>query len=107
MFYVRLDTEKGTLTYANAGHNHSFLYRSREGLFTELDADGLLMGVKTGVCFEEKGTRVEVGDILVLYTDGVTQGELFGSGRLCEVIAGHCSKHPQEIIAAIFIFKIV
>jgi sigma-B regulation protein RsbU (phosphoserine phosphatase) len=107
MFYVRLDTEKRTLTYANAGHNHPFLFRARERMFSELDADGLLMGVKTDVCFEEKCTQVEAGDILILYTDGVTEaentkGELFGSGRLCEVIAGHCAEHPQEIMAAIF-----
>ena len=107
MFYVRLDTEKHTLTYANAGHSHPFLFRAREGIFSELDADGLLMGVKDDVSFEEQVTRVEAGDILVLYTDGVTeaenaQGELFGSGRLCEVIAGHSAEHPQEIIAAIF-----
>lgn len=107
MFYVRLDTEKRTLTYANAGHNHPFLFRAREGIFSELDADGLLMGVKDDVCFEEQDTRVEAGDILVLYTDGVTeaenaQGELFGCVRLCEVIAGHSAEHPQEIISAIF-----
>jgi len=107
MFYVRLDTERHTLTYANAGQNHPFLFRARERIFSELDADGLLMGVKDDVCFEEKSTRVEAGDILILYTDGVTeaenaQGELFGSGRLCEVIAGHSAEHPQEIIAAIF-----
>jgi len=50
---------------------------------------------------------VETGDILVLYTDGVTEaenaeGELFGIGRLCEVVTQQCAGHPQEIIAAIF-----
>lgn len=107
MFYVRLDMENRTLAYANAGHNHPFLFRAREGAFIKLDADGLLMGVKTDVCFEEKFTLVESGDILILYTDGVTEaedaeGELFGTGRLCGVIAEHGELHPKEIMAAIF-----
>lgn len=107
MFYVRLDTENHTLAYANAGHNPPFLFRAREGVFIKLDADGLLMGVKTDVCFEENFTLVESGDILILYTDGVTEaenaeGELFGTGRLCGVIAEHSERHPKEIMAAIF-----
>jgi sigma-B regulation protein RsbU (phosphoserine phosphatase) len=107
MFYARLDTENRTLAYANAGHSHPLLFRSREGVSIELDADGLLMGVKTDVCFEEKITRMEAGDILVLYTDGVTEaenaeGEFFGTGRLCGVIAEQCGRHPEEIMAAIF-----
>lgn len=107
MFYARLDTESSTLAYANAGHNPPFLFRCRQGVFMELDADGLLMGIKTDVCFEEKKTGVEAGDILILYTDGVTEaensvGELFGIGRLRRVISEHCARHPEEIIAAIF-----
>ncbi|MCM2358977.1 MAG: PAS domain S-box protein [Geobacteraceae bacterium] len=107
MFYIRLDTENHTLAYANAGHNPAFLFRAREGAFIKLDADGLLMGVKTDVCFEEKFTLVETGDIIILYTDGVTEaenvkGELFGTGRLRRVIADNCERHPQEIMTAIF-----
>jgi sigma-B regulation protein RsbU (phosphoserine phosphatase) len=107
MFYARLDTENRTLAYANAGHNPPLLFRTKEGVSMELDADGLLMGIKTDVCFKEKITRVEAGDVLILYTDGVTEaendeGELFGTGRLSGVIAEQCSRHPEEIMAAIF-----
>ncbi len=107
MFYVRFDTENRTLAYANAGHNPPLLFRAQQGVFTELDAEGLLMGVKTDVRFEEKITRLEAGDILILYTDGVTEAEnaddeLFGSKRLREVIAEHCDRHPEQILVAIF-----
>jgi sigma-B regulation protein RsbU (phosphoserine phosphatase) len=107
MFYVRLDTRNRTLAYANAGHNHPFLFRCREGEFVELDADGLLLGVKTDVSFEENVTRLDTGDILVLYTDGVTEaenaeGESFGTARLCRVVAHECERHPKEIMEAIF-----
>lgn len=107
MFYVRLDTRNQTLAYANAGHTPPLLFHSRKGTFIELDADGLLMGVKTDVCYEEKISRVEGGDILILYTDGITEaedaeGKPFGTGRLCGVIAKHCERHPKEIMAEIF-----
>ena len=107
MFYARLDTGSRTLAYASAGHNPPFLFSSRESQFRALDADGLLLGIKKKVFFEEIVTPLEAGDILILYTDGVTeaenaQGEPFGAGRLCEVIAERCAGHPQEIMAAIF-----
>lgn len=107
MFCVRFDAGNRTVAYANAGHNPPLLFRFKEGVFMELDADGLLMGVKTDVWFEEKVTPVEAGDILVLYTDGVTEaenagGEPFGTGRLCGFITEHCEHHPKEIMAEIF-----
>ena len=106
MFYARLDTEKSTLVYANAGHNRPFLYRSRNGVLEELDADGILMGILTNVNFEEKTINVESGDVLFMYTDGVTetenvQEELFGSVRLGSIIATNAKDNPQEIIDAI------
>ncbi len=107
MFYARLDTGKRTLVYANAGHNRPLLFRAQTGASMELDAEGLLMGVKKDVCFEEKIVRLEAGDILVLYTDGVTEaenaaGEFFGSRRLLEVIAEQCDRHPEQILNTVF-----
>lgn len=106
MFYVRIDTRRSTLAYANAGHNHPFLYRCRQRAFIDLDADGLVMGVRKTVCFDEKETVLEPGDILVLYTDGVieaenAEGEQFGTDRLCRVIESHCGLHPKEIMGAV------
>ena len=108
MFCARFDNENHILAYANAGHNPPILFRAEEGVFMELDADGLLMGVKTDVCFEEKVTPLRAGDILTLYTDGVTEAENavdepFGTGRLCGVITEHCERHPKEIMAEIFL----
>jgi phosphoserine phosphatase RsbU/P len=108
MFCARFDTENRELTYASAGHNPPFLFRFKGGVFMELDADGLLMGIKTNVCFEEKAIPVDAGDILILYTDGVTEaenaeGEQFGTGRLCGVITEHCERHPKEIMDEIFL----
>ncbi len=107
MFYARLDLEKRTLLFANAGHTRSLLFRSGNGTFEELDAEGMLMGVKREVLFEEKELGVADGDILLLYTDGITEsenvmGEFFGAGRLNETVRKHAGCAPEEIIAAVF-----
>jgi sigma-B regulation protein RsbU (phosphoserine phosphatase) len=106
MFYARVETETRTLLYANAGHNRPLLYRARDGSLEELDSDGLLLGIKTGVSFEEKSCDVESGDILLMYTDGITeaentQEEAFGVERLGQIVAAQSQRHPQEIINAI------
>lgn len=107
MFYVRVDTANHTLAYANAGHVRPLLFRCKEGAFVELDADGLLMGIKTDVVFEEKEIPVEADEIVILCTDGVIEaenaaGEMFGTGQLRRVVADNCEQHPNEIMAAVF-----
>ncbi|HEX9079249.1 MAG TPA: SpoIIE family protein phosphatase [Desulfuromonadaceae bacterium] len=107
MFYARLDTRSRMLSYANAGHSPPLLYRLRDGAFMELDAEGMLMGIRLDVSFEERTAALEAGDIMLLYTDGVTEaengeGEFFGAGRLCDVICHHHHYSPDEIMAAIF-----
>lgn len=108
MFYARLDISNLTLVYSNAGHTRPLLFRSKDGSFEELDADGLLMGVKTDVIFEENTTQLSTGDILLLYTDGVTEAEnanglFFGDERLREIIAESSNHSPEEIITDIFL----
>ena len=106
MFYARLDTLRSTIVYANAGHNRPYLCHSNDGSMEELDADGMLMGIMSGILFEEKSIDVESGDILFMYTDGVIEAvndrnELFGNERLGRILATSFQRHPQEIIDAI------
>jgi sigma-B regulation protein RsbU (phosphoserine phosphatase) len=66
-----------------------------------------VFGVQVGVLFEEKTSRIESGDIIALYTDGITEaenesGELFGRARLAELIAEWRDDSPDTIATAIF-----
>jgi sigma-B regulation protein RsbU (phosphoserine phosphatase) len=72
MFYVTYDTATQWLTYSNAGHNHPLLYQSAEGKCRQLDAEGMIIGVKDNIAFENRSIMLNAGDILLLYTDGVT-----------------------------------
>jgi len=84
MFYAEYNGDTGILSYSNAGHNHPVLQRRDESVPRELDTEGLILGVKKDVLFEERSVRLISGDILVFYTDGLTEacngeGEMFNT----------------------------
>jgi sigma-B regulation protein RsbU (phosphoserine phosphatase) len=106
MFYMKFDTATRELAYANAGHNCPLLLRRGGKSCTALDAEGLILGVKKGVCFEERKLFLEKGDIVLLYTDGIVEaengeGEFFGIDRLRELFVAHANTSPQTIIDAV------
>jgi phosphoserine phosphatase RsbU/P len=90
-FLARLDGERLELVFSNAGHNWPILQR-RDGRRRLLERGGLLLGILEGVAFEEERLVLEPGDLLVLYTDGVSEaanaaGVLFDEERLYEAVA--------------------
>jgi sigma-B regulation protein RsbU (phosphoserine phosphatase) len=106
MFYLKYRPKTREIVYANAGHNCPLLLRRDDSHCTELDADGLILGVKKGVAFEEKTLSLHAGDVLLLYTDGVTearnpQGEFFGVPRLRELLMAHAHVSPPVLIETI------
>jgi sigma-B regulation protein RsbU (phosphoserine phosphatase) len=103
MFYIKYDTATRELRYANAGHNHPLLLRRGAPACLELDAEGLILGIKKRVEFEEKKLILQGGDLLLLYTDGIVEaenkaGEFFGIHRLNDVFVTHAQSSPQGII---------
>ena len=104
MFYCSFHPGNRRLTYASAGHNRPLLWRNSRGACDQLDAEGMILGIKRQIVFEEEATDLEPGDILFLYTDGVTEamhpdsGELFGEDRLCELLASLKDLEPDVII---------
>ena len=103
MLYAKYNTATRILSYANAGHNPALLLRRGELSCTELDAEGLILGVNRVVTFEEKSIQMQGGDLLFLYTDGIIEsespeGQLFGIGRLCTILAEVFEDSPETII---------
>jgi len=106
MFYIRYDTENGILAYANAGHNPPLIFREGMRACMELDAEGLILGIKRDVSFEEKSIALRQGDVVLLYTDGIIesqnpQGDFFGTGRLCDILTSNHNRSSEEIIESI------
>jgi phosphoserine phosphatase RsbU/P len=101
MFCGKYDLTLRTLSYSNAGHTRPLLLRGTG--WQELDAEGLILGVEQQVGFEEKKVRLEPGDLLFLFTDGIIEtengkGEFFGVPRLCELLTSLKGEAPGTII---------
>jgi sigma-B regulation protein RsbU (phosphoserine phosphatase) len=106
MFYMKYHHATRRLCYANAGHNHPLLLRAGATVCRELDADGLIFGVNREAAFEERSIVLQKGDLVLLYTDGITEaqnpaGEFFGTERLSQVFATQGANMPQEILTTI------
>lgn len=92
LFYAVFDEETSVLRYANGGHQSGLVVRA-DGRVESLDADGMPLGVMEDTEFEERSIKLEPGDRVLLFTDGVTEarnchGELFGVERLKNLIRG-------------------
>lgn len=100
-FIAALDPGTGRLTYTNAGHNPGLLVR-RDGTVQRLEANGLPIGLFPVVEYGRVDVTLEPGDVLVLYTDGITEAanpdnDEFGLDRLQAVV----QKHAQEPLVAL------
>lgn len=128
-FYAQFDTESGVLTYVNAGHNPPMLIRETgargashtrrtaldaaavaasqeaESLFSHislLTTGGLIIGAFHSCQYEQEAIQLNNGDLLVAYTDGVTEafnpdGEEFGEHRLRQIITETAHQSAQEL----------
>ena len=107
IFYAVYDPASGELNYANGGHNAPLVVHA-DGSSTLLPpTDGIALGVMPDIEYKENTVTLQPGDLVVLYTDGVSeaeddQGEQFGLERLCEVFAGGSHEDIRAANAAIF-----
>jgi predicted permease len=99
-FYAQLDEAKRQLRYVNAGHNPPYLVRAlpadpqpngASALIEELSAGGMIIGMFPFATYEEAAINLHPGDVLMAFTDGVTEAlnpaeEEFGEDRLKELI---------------------
>jgi sigma-B regulation protein RsbU (phosphoserine phosphatase) len=120
-FYAVLDPDQRTLTYSRAGHNPPRLVRGDHVISLE-ERGALPLGILDDQMFQETTIRLETGDLLLLYTDGITETrgaaqptagtaakshELFGVERLdhllldcCSETAGGCITRVRDEVAA-------
>lgn len=105
--YVIVDTAAEQLTYASAGHPHPLLARNAEQDVLALRSAGKLLGVVSGVMFEERQIPFRARDRLVLFTDGlleITDGSkqfMYSDDELKEFVRKEAHRSPEELCAAI------
>jgi serine phosphatase RsbU (regulator of sigma subunit) len=105
-FYAALDTHSGRLTFANAGHNRPLWLRAATGECQELVARGIVLGVFEEVELEECQIEIAPGDLLIFFTDGVTEAmdadfQEFGKERLREVVAANWEASVQQVLQVV------
>lgn len=103
LFYAILDSINMKLKYVNAGHNPPFLLREGADNIISLEATGIPLGVMESIDIKEREIELARGDILVLYTDGVTDAinekeEGFGKEKLVEIIQNNRSLTAKNMI---------
>lgn len=107
-FCGRLDAANGRFVYSNAGHNYPLWWQAASAKIVELGEHGLIMGVRTHLQLVDHEIWMAPGDVLVMYTDGVTEAhrenhDEFGVARLAATLADALEKNPMagatEIVA--------
>ena len=115
MFYGELEAN-GLFIYVNAGHPAPF-HVDADGTVTDLGEGGPILGPLAGATYDRGVVKMKPGDMLVLYTDGLTEaarapengadereehGEEFGVRRLREVALKHQGESAKAVVDAIF-----
>lgn len=104
-FFSVYDERTGTLTATNAGHLPPILIRGSEVI--RLDVNGMVVGMFAHAQYDESTIVLEKSDLLLLYTDGITEaeneyGEMWGEERMIDAVKRSSHKSNEEILAEVF-----
>ena len=104
--YARLDLNRRSLDLVDCGHTGIIHLHGRTGLCEMLHGDNLPLGIREGEIYDQISVPFEPGDLLLFYSDGVTEarnpaGELFGVDRLAECVRINGELEPEALVEAI------
>lgn len=105
LFFGVLDPERAYFEYANAGHVSPVVYRARDTSVSWLEEGGLALGIEPDADYKVGQLDLHAGDMLVLYTDGVTEaprhGRPLGQGRFRDLVESYGMGTPGELVQAL------
>ncbi len=107
LFLGQYDPERRRLTYANAGHNPPLLlHRNGRETFTWLTPTGAAVGLTDDYNLGSGLASIAPGDVLFLYTDGVTEmmnpsSEFFGPNRLAQMVSANSHLAAQDLVSSL------
>ncbi|MEE8585660.1 MAG: SpoIIE family protein phosphatase [Acidobacteriota bacterium] len=106
LFFFTLDSQ-GKGVYLSAGHNPAYIHRASSGQVEELGSAGLILGAFDFATYESNPLELEPGDILLVYSDGLTEAanpeeELFGEENLIQLIRQHGGDGAELLEEKIF-----
>lgn len=103
LFFMIFDRSKEELSFSNAGHGPLMCFRSSLNSFTVSKLDGVPIGIMDDVEYRQGKVKLNVGDIVVLYTDGITEmrnekKDEYGSQRLQRLLKENSDKTAEELV---------
>src|SRR6267143_689513 len=107
LLVAEIDTRKRIIRYVNCGHNPALLFRAKTGTFTHMDSSCPPIGLSPDEICELASADLTGGDVLVFYTDGVTEaenrlGEEFGLERLSATVRHGSSLSAEDLMINIY-----
>jgi phosphoserine phosphatase RsbU/P len=101
--YARFDLDRHRLDLVDCGHTWAIHFRHAEHAYAMLRGTNLPLGVIEGEIYDQISVPFEPGDILLFYSDGVTEarnqaGEFFGFQRLAELVRGSFHLDPEQLV---------
>lgn len=105
LFYGVLDRRSGVFEFANAGHDHPIVVRA-DGTSERLEIGGTVLGILPGAAFATARVTIAPGDLIFLYTDGVTEtrngaDEEYGEERLLDILRRERDQAAQGVVDAV------
>jgi sigma-B regulation protein RsbU (phosphoserine phosphatase) len=105
VFLAILDLRRGELSYSNAGHNPPYLKRSSGELIRIDQRHGPIIGAAEGLAYKQDRLNLSTGDLVFLYTDGVTEAmnagnELYTEERLKNLLSARTFSSVEEVVQA-------
>ena len=107
VFYATINAQTRRMKYVRAGHDRPLHYQGATSKITLLDPPGRFLGLLPDLIVEEQELTLESNDVLVCYSDGVTDavrpgdGEMYGLERLSKIVFHQGHRSAQEIVDAI------
>jgi sigma-B regulation protein RsbU (phosphoserine phosphatase) len=103
---ITYDPSSRRLEYANAAHHPAIIFRNSSRDCERIDAEGLPIGLEREVCYGKQERRLEPGDLVLLYTDGVVEAmsenrEQYGEDRLLDAVRRHAGDAPNKVLSGI------
>jgi phosphoserine phosphatase RsbU/P len=107
LLIAEIDTHRRTIRYVNCGHNPALLFRASTGTLTRLNSSCPPLGLSAEEICELVSADLSPGDVVVFYTDGVTEagnggGEEFGMERLSAAVRSGSSLSAEDLMSSIY-----
>ena len=107
LFYAIYDTNTSEFNYANGGHNEPIVVHPDGSTTVIPPTGGTALGIIPEIPYNENSIKLEPGDTVILYTDGITEafnaeGELFGLDQLCEIFRERQPQNAEDASEIVF-----